>query len=49
MHVIWNTVQHGKFPCPFENKDAILQVEGVYDLANKSYYCVEIVVNQIQS
>ena len=47
MHVIWNTVQHGQFLCPFENKDTIFWVEGFSDLAYEFCSCVDIVVNHI--
>ena len=45
MHVTCNTVQHGKFYHPFENKDSIFQVELVSDLANEFCSCVDIKVN----
>ena len=45
MYVIWNTVQHGNFPRPFEKKYIIFWVEGVSDLAYEVCSCVGIVVN----
>ena len=47
MHIIWYTVQHGKFYHTFENKNTIFQVEGVSDLSYDLSSCVDIVVNQI--
>ena len=47
MHINLNTVQYGRLSRPFENKDNILRVEVVSDLAYKLCYCVKIAVNQI--
>ena len=47
MHVIWHTVLPGHFYHKFENKDTILRVEGVSDLAYEFCYCVYIALNRI--
>ena len=47
MHVICNIVQNGQFYHPFENKDTILRVKVVSDLAYEFCSCVDIEVNQI--
>ena len=47
MHVTWNTVNHGWFSHPFENKDTIYWVEIVFDLAYEFCYCAYIAVNHI--
>ena len=47
MTVTWNTVQHGMFYKPFENKDTILLEEVVYDLYYEFCSCADISVNQI--
>ena len=46
MHLIWNTVQHGKFPPESENRDNISWVEGVSDMDYELCSCADIVVNQ---
>ena len=47
MHMTWNTMQHGLFPHPFENKDIFFCVEVVSDLAYEFCCGVDISVNQI--
>ena len=47
MHVICNIVQNGQFYHPFENKDTILRVKVVSDLAYEFCSRVEILVNKI--
>ena len=45
MHLIWNTVQHGQFSRPIENKDTIIQVERISDQTCDLCSCVDIEVN----
>ena len=47
MHVTWNTIQNGKFTCPFGNKYTIFRVEVVSDLAYEFCSCVGIVLKNI--
>ena len=47
MYLTWNTVQHGRFTHTFENKDTLLWVEVVSDLAYAFCYCVDIAANKI--
>ena len=46
MHVTCNTVQHGRFPHPFE-KNTIFRVELVSGLTYEFCSCIDIAVNQI--
>ena len=47
MYLTWNTVHHGRFYPPFENKDTLLLVEVFSELNYDFCYCDDIVVNQI--
>ena len=49
MYMTWNTVQNGQFTHPFENKDIILQVDVVSNLAYEFCSYFGISVNQILS
>ena len=49
MHINLNTVQYGRFSRPFENKDNILRVEVVSDLAYEVCSFVYIAVDKIIS
>ena len=49
MNVTWNTVQHGRFSHPFQNKDTLFRMEVVSDLTHEFCYCFDIAINQIRT
>ena len=47
MQMTWNTVNHGQFYHPFEDRDSIFRVEALSDLTYEFFSCVDIAVNHI--